>query len=216
LDQGYFVIPQFSLEDECRVEEAEELCLDEEVRAATERWHPYSPFAVHHDGHFGSAVRNTFIHTGVGAREGSRVRSQSLTKDFGSSIDFSDFGSSLPESESLELELPSTPAQAPLTTFTPGVSAFQFSPVAAWADAGEENHSCEYRSAALKTASPNWTWGDNSSRFKFCVDEPLDIEKANTRDNCSPAVTASPWTPRPNPMPLINLSRQAFRLSDFV
>jgi hypothetical protein len=243
LDQGYFVIAQFNLDDECRVEEAEELCLQEEMRAATDRWYPRSPFAFRHDGQAGSAIRNTFIHTGSGAHEGSRVRSQSLMKNFGSCRE--------EEPDTLhmvELELPNTPGPQPFATFTPGAGLQTFSPFSSWADAGDDRQSAETRSfkfsvtdvdasdsltiiddiqlpltpavPALKTASPFLTWGEppsaDGSVFKFCVDEPLNIDDASYYAKPSPAVTPSPWTPQPNPMPLISLSRPAFRLSDFV
>jgi len=263
LDQGYFVIPQFTLEEECRVEEAEALCLDEEVRAASDRWFPYSPFAVNKDGHAGSAVRNTFIHTGAVEQYGSRNRSQSLVKDFGSKKTELE-----PQSHALgfqseplqEIDLPSTPAMPALQTFSPLMPTLQaFSPFSTWADAGDEHcvsdkdkqfkftvldvdsvvdHEEPLKTIedlhlpptpampALKTASPLWTWGHEqlepvaetcSSRFKFCIDSPLHLEEMT--DACgklSPALTPSPWTLRANPTPLINLSRQAFRLSDFV
>lgn len=264
LDQGYFVIPQFTLEDECRVEESEALCLDEEERAASDRWFPYSPFAVNQDGHAGSAVRNTFIHTGAVEHSGSRNRSQSLVKDFGSKkseLELSCHTLGFQSEPLQELDLPSTPAMPALQTFSPLMPALQtFSPFTTWADAGDEHcareRDVQFKFAvldvddfvadheeplktiedlhlpptpampALKTASPVWTWGNEqlepvsetcNSRFKFSVDEPLHPEGID--DACgklSPGVSPSPWTLRPNPTPLINLSRQAFRLSDFV
>lgn len=217
LDQGYFVIPLFTLEESKTAQRVvfcpdEPLCLEDAAPVqvaesnSVDRWFPYSPFALGDDGHAGSMIRNTFIHTqSLGGS--AHKRRKSLPRDFGSrKCRFETSCHSLGfQSEPLKEVLPS-PAVTASPTWTPrhiNSHPLLSSPlVGKWSDYVEEEFSCD----------------DSSNRLKFCVDNPLCFEEVH--DSCShslPITTPSPaWTPRPDSMPLISLSRTVVRLSDFV
>lgn len=224
LDQGYFVIPLFTLEDVRNAQRVvfcpdEPLCLEDAApvqvaigdEESVDRWFPYSPFALGDDGHAGCMIRNTFIHTHSSGGSAQKRR-QSLPKNFGSrKCQFETSCHSLGfQSEPLKkvqnVQMPPSPAVTASPVWTPrnlnSNPLLSLPLVGKWSDyAGED-----------------FSYDDSSNRLKFCVNDPLCFE--DIQGSCSrslPITTPSPaWTPRPDSMPLISLSRTVVRLSDFV
>jgi len=216
LDQGYFVIPQFKLNaaqpappSPSRVVFCpdEPLCLDDAAPLPnSERWFPYSPFAINEDGDAGSMVRNTFIHAAPALLPSASRRSRSLPKDFGSekgrwqaTRHFVEFNDDASHDNACALMSPS-PWPQRLGGSMPLLHSFAFQQF--------QYPACD---------EPLCSFGN---RLKFCVDDPLQFDDFEGAQDlfvpASPAMTASPcWTPRPHPS-LINMQRQVVRLSDFM
>jgi len=215
LDQGYFVIPQFTLTEDASATASasprivfcpdEPLCLEDAAPLAdSERWFPYSPFAINEDGDAGSMVRNTFIHAAPVLMPSASRRSKSLPRDFGSEKSRCATRDSISDDSSHD-DVCALMSPSPWPQHRPGGSMpllhsfasqqFQYPPC--------EEPLCAY-----------------SNRLKFCVDDPLSFDDLEgSQDHfvpASPAMTASPcWTPRPHPA-LINMQRQVVRLSEFI
>jgi len=222
LDQGYFVIPQFKLTDDASATAPaspsrvlfcpdEPLCLEDaapvpDAKGGSDRWFPYSPFAINEDGDAGSMVRNTFIHAAPVLQPSASRRSKSLPRDFGS--------------EKSRWE--ATRHSIELTDDMSHDSACALMSPSPWPQrlGGSMPLLHSFASQQFQYQSYDEPLCGHSNRLKFCVDDPLsfdDFEEYQDRFlPASPAVTASPcWTPRPHPS-LIRDSRQVVRLSEFI
>ena len=214
LDQGYFVIPQFSLVEKLPLATAcfepsrvvfcpdEPLCL-EDVSDRTA-----SPAVLGKSGNAGSMVRNTFIHASPILLPSAIRRSRSLPKDFDSDWQRQVVTSSTFDSCEDHCA-PCEDGFEPLMTPSP------------WSPRDQASMPLLYTFASQPTQYPPQI--DNSGqcdRLKFCVDDPLSFEGLEGLDDHfmpgSPTLTASPcWSPRPVPS-LINNSRHVVNLSEFI
>lgn len=208
LDQGYFVIPQFSLTEDAKAPVFPDrviFCPDEPLRLEdaaplleTEKWFPQSPFPINEDGDAGFTVRNTFIH--AAPQPSASHRSKSLPRDFGSVKNTWEATRHADRDYGCGLMSPS-PWPQRLGGSMPLLHSFasqQFQ-----YPAYEEPLCCQ------------------SNRLKFCVDGSLPFGALEASEDhlvpASPALTASPcWTPRPHPSLINHASRQVVRLSEFI
>jgi len=214
LDQGYFVIPQFTLTKDATVHMLpsrvvfcpdEPLCLEDAAPLPeSERWFPHSPFAINEDGDAGSMVRNTFIH--AGPRPAASRRSKSLPRDFGSE-------KNRWEATCYSAELTNDPSQhaaGALMSPSPWPQRLGGSMPLLHSFASQQGQ-CQAHDQPLCCLT---------NRLMFGTGNPLPFDEFEASQDhlmpASPALTASPcWTPRPNPA-LIHASRQVVRLSEFI